>query len=69
YPSGLSKDKIPLGASIIKVADAFDAMTSDRPYRKAFSKEKAISELKRYKGIQFHPEVVETFLRVYEKIK
>jgi len=69
YPNGLPKDKIPLGASIIKVADAFDAMTSDRPYRKALPEEKAISELKKYKGIQFHPKVVEAFLRVYEKIK
>ncbi|HDP70342.1 MAG TPA: HD domain-containing protein, partial [Actinobacteria bacterium] len=67
YPSGISKKEIPLGASIIKVADAFDAMTSDRPYRKALSYEKAVNELNKYKGTQFHPEVVEAFLRIYEK--
>jgi len=64
YPNGISKNEIPLGASIIKVADAFDAMTSDRPYRKALSEKKAISELKKHSGTQFHPEVVEAFLRV-----
>jgi len=63
YPNGISKDKIPLGASIIKVADAYDAMTSDRPYREALSFEKAICELKKHSGTQFHPEVVEAFLR------
>ncbi len=67
YPNGLSKDKIPLGASIIKVADAFDAMTSARPYRKALPDEKAIDELKKYEGTQFLPEVVEAFLKVYER--
>ncbi len=67
YPNGLSKDKIPLGASIIKVADAYDAMTSDRPYRKALSEEKAISELKKHEGTQFHPDVVEVFLKVHER--
>jgi len=67
YPNGISKDEIPLGASIIKVADAYDAMTSDRPYRKALSFEKAICELKKHSGTQFHPEVVEAFLKVYER--
>jgi len=67
YPNGLSKDEIPLGASIIKVADAYDAMTADRPYREALSFEKAISELKKHSGTQFHPGAVEAFLRVYEK--
>jgi len=67
YPNGISKDEIPLGASIIKVADAFDAMTSNRPYRKALSEKKAVDELKKHKGTQFQPEVVETFLKVYKR--
>ena len=58
--SGLN---IPLGARIIAVADAFDAMTSDRPYRKALPKEEAMAELKRCSGSQFDPEVVRAFLR------
>jgi len=67
YPNGLSKDQIPLHASIIKVADAFDAMTSDRPYRKALPLETAISELKKGSGTQFHPKVVETFIKILER--
>jgi len=67
YPDGLSKDQIPLHASIIKVADAFDAMTSDRPYRKALPLEVAINELKKGCGTQFHPKVVEAFLRLLQR--
>jgi HD-GYP domain-containing protein (c-di-GMP phosphodiesterase class II) len=57
YPEGLKADKIPLIAAIISVADAFDAMTTDRPYRRALSKEEAIGEIERQSGRQFHPEV------------
>jgi putative nucleotidyltransferase with HDIG domain len=67
YPDGLSKDQIPLHASIIKVADAFDAMISDRPYRKALPLEVAINELKKGAGTQFHPKVVDTFIRIIER--
>lgn len=64
YPDGsLNNIKIPLGARIIAVADAYDAMTSDRPYRKAMKKEDAVAELKRCAGGQFDPEVVEAFIR------
>jgi len=63
YPDTLRKNsKIPLGARIIAVADAFDAMTSDRPYRKAMTTEEAIAELQRCAGSQFDPEVVLAFL-------
>ncbi len=61
---GLKGADIPLGARIIAVADAFDAMTSDRPYRKALPRERAIAELRGNAGTQFDPEVVEAFLRV-----
>jgi len=67
YPEGLRGDAIPLGARIIAVLSAFEAMTSDRPYRKAFSKEDSLAELSRGAGTQFDPSVVEAFRRLEEK--
>jgi len=64
YPDGLKADQIPLIARIITVADAFDAMTSDRPYRKALTNKQAYAELERCKGAQFDPEVVDAFVAV-----
>jgi HD-GYP domain-containing protein (c-di-GMP phosphodiesterase class II) len=61
YPDGLEGDEIPLGARIIFVADAFDAMTSDRVYRQRLSLEEAFAELDRCAGSQFDPEVVAAF--------
>ncbi len=61
YPDALSGDEIPLGASIIAVCDAFDAMVSDRAYRQALSLDDAMAELRRCAGTQFHPGVVEAF--------
>jgi putative nucleotidyltransferase with HDIG domain/PAS domain S-box-containing protein len=69
YPDGLKGDKIPIFSRILHVADSFDSMTSDRPYRPAPGIEYAISELKKYSGIQFDPKVVDAFLRVIEKKK
>ena len=62
YPEGLHGEEIPLPARIIAVADTYDAMTSDRPYRKGLPHERAIQELKDYAGEQFDPKVVEAFL-------
>jgi diguanylate cyclase (GGDEF)-like protein/putative nucleotidyltransferase with HDIG domain len=62
YPDGLAEDRIPLGARIIFVSDAFDAMTSDRLYREALSYEQAVAEVERCAGSQFDPEVVDAFL-------
>jgi putative nucleotidyltransferase with HDIG domain len=61
YPEGLKGDLIPLGARIICVADAFDAMVSDRPYRKGLPIQVAISELVKNKGTQFDPLIVDVF--------
>ena len=62
YPSSLSKTRIPLPARIIAVADTFDAMTSDRPYRKALSVSEALREMKSASGISLDPELVDLFL-------
>ncbi|MEK7274820.1 MAG: HD domain-containing phosphohydrolase, partial [Candidatus Desantisbacteria bacterium] len=69
YPNGLSGDEISLEARIIEVADSFEAMVSNRPYRKALDVETAIMELKRCAGKQFDPKVVNAFLRILEKRK
>jgi len=58
YPDGLSGDAIPLGSRIIIVADAYEAMTSDRIYRKAIGHDRAVEQLNRYKGVQFDPKIV-----------
>ncbi len=65
YPDGLAGHQIPLGARIITVADAYDAMTSDRPYRAALSPEIALAELRRGAGRQFDPDLVEAFIGCY----
>ncbi|MFA7074758.1 MAG: HD domain-containing phosphohydrolase [Endomicrobiaceae bacterium] len=62
YPYGLSGDNIPLIATIISVADAYDAMMGDRPYRKGLQKEQVIKEIELNKNKQFHPIVVDAFL-------
>jgi HD-GYP domain-containing protein (c-di-GMP phosphodiesterase class II) len=59
YPDGLPGDQIPLGARIIFVADAYDAMTSERVYRRRVLPEQAIAELQRCAGTQFDPEIVD----------
>jgi putative nucleotidyltransferase with HDIG domain len=66
YPYGLDGEQIPLGARIFAVADAFDAMTSDRPYRRALSYAEAAEEITRGRGQQFDPQVVDAFLAVEE---
>jgi two-component system, cell cycle response regulator len=66
YPDGLAGEKIPLGSRIVAVCDAYDAMTSARPYRESLPAEAAISELRRCAGTQFDPRVVDSFARVLE---
>ena len=67
YPRGLKGEEIPLSARIFAVVDAWDAMTSDRPYHKALSREEAIEELIQGSGKQFDPAVVKAFLKVLEE--
>lgn len=66
YPYGISGTEIPVGSRIISIADTYDAMTSDRPYRKALSHEEAIQEIVRCKGTQLDAEIVETALDVLQ---
>ena len=62
YPDGLKGEQIPLAARILAVADAYDAMTSDRPYRNGLARDVALSILREGKGTQFDPQVVDTFI-------
>jgi putative nucleotidyltransferase with HDIG domain len=64
YPAGLAQEKIPVPSKIIAVADYYDALTSDRPYRKTLSKEEALDIMKKLVGIQFDPAVFEYFEKV-----
>jgi len=68
YPQGLSGDEIPLGSRIFAVADTLDAMTSDRPYRRALPFSQAREEIERESGRQFDPQVVRAFLSIPEDI-
>ncbi len=67
YPDGLAANKIPLGARIIALAEAFDAMTSARPYRKAFTMEQAIEEVALQAGRQFDPMLAKLFAEIMER--
>ncbi|MDR3560074.1 MAG: PAS domain S-box protein [Negativicutes bacterium] len=69
YPLGLEGEAIPLECRILSIADAYDAMVSDRPYRKALSHYQAVTELKKFAGIQFDPRLVESFLETVGEIK
>jgi diguanylate cyclase (GGDEF)-like protein len=69
YPSGIKGEEIPMGARIIALADVYQALTSDRPYRKAYSKKKAIQIIKEGSGTQFDPKIVDIFLKILEKKK
>jgi HD-GYP domain-containing protein (c-di-GMP phosphodiesterase class II) len=64
YPAGLKGEEIPLESRIILLADTFDAMTSDRPYRRSMAWERALEEIKNFSGKQFDPELVRVMMNV-----
>lgn len=69
YPDKLAGDAIPFGSAILAVADTYDAMTSDRAYRKGLSHQIAIEEIEKCSGAQFHPDCASAFLRVHHAIE
>ena len=64
YPRGLKEEEIPIAARIFAIVDVWDAMTNDRPYRKAISREEVISYLTNQSGQYFDPNVVDVFIRI-----
>lgn len=69
YPSGLKKEQIPLGARVMAVVDAFESMTSTRPYREERTMREALHEIKQNSGTQFDPNVVQAFVDLYKQKK
>ena len=69
YPQGLRGTAIPIGARILSVVDCFDALTSDRPYRRALSEEAALEILIAHRGTIYDPNVVDAFLRIYRELQ
>jgi putative nucleotidyltransferase with HDIG domain len=65
YPSGKAGEEIPVEARVLALADAFDAMTSDRPYRRALTRRQALAEIERCAGTQFDPELARVFLELF----
>jgi HD-GYP domain-containing protein (c-di-GMP phosphodiesterase class II) len=65
YPGELSREQIPFGARIVAVADTYDALTTNRPYRKAWEHERAVDEIIRCSNTQFDPKVIDAFARVF----
>jgi HD-GYP domain-containing protein (c-di-GMP phosphodiesterase class II) len=66
YPRGIGGEQLSLGAQVISLADTFDAMTTDRPYRRALPIEQIVAELRRGSGVQWHPEVVDSLERLMQ---
>ena len=67
YPLGIGGEEIPLEARMLSIIDTYDAMTSDRPYRKAVCSEAALAEIRRCAGTQFDPELVAIFVNLIEQ--
>ncbi|MBD0383614.1 HD-GYP domain-containing protein [Paenibacillus sedimenti] len=67
YPQGLKGEEIPIAARIVALADFFDALTHERPYKRAWSIEEAVEEIERQRGVHFDPQVVDAFLRILQE--
>lgn len=67
YPDGKKGEELNLDVFIVQLADSIDAMATDRPYRKSMNEDQILSEIKKHSGTQFHPKIVEAYLRVLEK--
>ena len=67
YPRGIQGEEIPLAARIFAIADVWDALTTDRPYRPAWTKEKAIEYIREQSGLHFDPDIVEKFIEIFYK--
>jgi HD-GYP domain-containing protein (c-di-GMP phosphodiesterase class II) len=67
YPQGLQGDQIPVGSRILAVVDAWESMTTVRPWRPALSNEQAVAEMRRESGKQFDPEVLEAFVKLLQE--
>ncbi len=67
YPDGLGGDQVPIESYILALADSYDAMTTNRPYREALSKEESIEEIRKHSGTQFHPDLAEHFIKILIK--
>lgn len=68
YPFGKKGDELPLFAKVLIVADSYDAMTTDRPYRKGLTPEESITELERNSGTQFDPKVCEVMVGIIKEV-
>ena len=68
YPLGIKGEEIPVECRLLAIADAYEALTSARPYRRTFSHWEAVAELRRYAGTQFDPELLEMFLKMLEAL-
>lgn len=67
YPDGIAGEEIPIEACVLTIADSYDAMTTDRPYRKALTKDEALEEIRKNAGTQFHPGLSEAFITLMSK--
>lgn len=68
YPAGLKGDEVPLGARMLAIVDSYDAMITDRPYRKRLSTKEALAELNKCSGTQFDPKLVKVFVKMIKKV-
>ena len=69
YPDGLRREAIPLGARVLSIVDCYDALTSDRPYRRALSHVRATAMIQERRGTMYDPEIVDAFLRIVQRLQ